>query len=44
VVASQKGILFKGLDERGFVFYTNYERRQVGIIQLVANPIGKKGL
>lgn len=35
-VPSLRAILVKGVDERGFVFYTNFESRKAG--ELLANP------
>lgn len=37
-VPSARMMLLKGVDERGFVFYTNYESRKAG--DLAANPPG----
>ena len=35
-VPSIRAVLLKGADERGFVFYTNFESRKAG--ELFANP------
>ena len=41
-VPSSRMVLLKGLDDRGFVFYTNYESRKG--IELTANPTERRFL